>query len=181
MPGRIQEYGSESGSALSLWLRCFTGSLTPWSHPAIGAGLRVSSVWSPWKPQSCGGRRELCVPETERGEPDRRSPAPEFHWRKPCLIAGPAKPFIWPAAVPACHPCNLLLKIPAGFLAGRTSCQRALVSQGALREPCCHRGWAVSNSAFHPMAPLEASAPPRYHRIIEVGKASKIESSFIYD
>lgn len=75
MSCRIQEYGSESGSALSLWLWCFMGSLTQWSHPAVGAGLRGEQRVVSLETQSCGGRQELCIPEAERGEPDRRSPA----------------------------------------------------------------------------------------------------------
>lgn len=50
----------------------------PWpsevTRPSV-PGSGVSSVWSPWKLQSCAGGRSVCVPETERAEPDRRSPA----------------------------------------------------------------------------------------------------------
>lgn len=115
----------------------------PWpsevTRPSV-PGSGVSSVWSPWKLQSCAGGRSVRVSQKQSEGSLIGDLQPEFHRRKPRLITWPAKPFIWSAAVPTCHPCNLLLKIPACFLAGRTSCQRALVSQGAetLGEPCCH-------------------------------------------
>lgn len=128
-------------AALSFWLPCFMVSLTEWSHTVICA-----EVWGEQHAVSLETaklcRRQECMSQKwPRGEASPIGDLQmEFHWREACLITWPAKPFIRPAAVPISHPSNLLLKIPVYFLAGWTSCQGVLVSEGAEthRDPCCY-------------------------------------------
>lgn len=152
-------------AVLSFWLQCFMVSLTEWSHTVI-----CVEVWGEQHAVSLETaklcRRQECMSQKwQRGEERLIGDLQlDFHWRKACLITWPAKPFIWPAAVSISHPSNLPLKIPACFLTGRTSCQWALVSQGAEthRDPCRYSTHAVgchpkAAQATHRQSPIQPS------------------------
>lgn len=156
-------------AALSFWLQCFMVSLTEWSHTVIYAEVWGEQHAVSLETAKLRGRQECMSHKWQRGEESLIGDLQlEFHWRKACLITWPAKPFTWPAAVPVSNPPDLPLKLPARFLAGRTSCQWALVSQGAEthRDACrcnmrsgCHPKAA---RAVHrqPAVQPSTSAPP---------------------